>query len=193
MVILDQFDNIELELLPALRDTLAVSDRADFCVGYFNLRGWKSIDGLIEKWAGGTGQQCRLFVGMQRLPQEELREAYSLLPNEEQMSQQAVIRLKRRLAEEFRSQLTIGAPTDADEAGLRRLSAQLKAGQVVVGVSPASSKPSGQNARAPFDEIATVLCVVVKYSDNDAFVVTASSQNASLRFPAKKNPNAFWK
>ena len=126
------FDNIELELLPALRQTLDISERADFCVGYFNLRGWKSIDELIEKWAGGAGQQCRLLVGMQRLPQEELREAYSLLPHEDQMSNQAVIRLKRRLAEEFRAQLTIGAPTDDDEAGLRRLSAQLKAGKVVV-------------------------------------------------------------
>lgn len=126
------FDNIELELLPALRQTLNISERADFCVGYFNLRGWKSIDELVEKWAGGTGQQCRLLVGMQRPPQEELRKAYSLLPDEDQMSNQAVISLKRRLAEDFRAQLTIGAPTDADEAGLRRLSAQLVAGKVVV-------------------------------------------------------------
>ena len=126
------FDNIDLELLPALRKALNISERADFCVGYFNLRGWKSIDALIEKWTGGTDQQCRLLVGMQRLPQDELREAYSLLPHEDQISQQAVIRLKRRLADEFRAQLTIGAPTDDDEAGLRRLSAQLKAGQVVV-------------------------------------------------------------
>ena len=126
------FDNIALDLLPALRETLAISQRSDFCVGYFNLRGWKSIDALVEKWAGGAGQQCRLLVGMQRLPQDELREAYSLLPQEDQISNQAVIRLKRRLAEEFRAQLTIGAPTDDDEAGLRRLSAQLKAGKVVV-------------------------------------------------------------
>jgi superfamily II DNA or RNA helicase len=126
------FDNIALELLPALRQTLNLSERADFCVGYFNLRGWKSIDDLIERWAGGTSQQCRLLVGMQRLPQEELRAAYSLLPEEDQMSNQVVIRLKRRLAEEFRTQLTIGAPTDADEAGLRRLSAQLKSGKVAV-------------------------------------------------------------
>jgi superfamily II DNA or RNA helicase len=126
------FDNIALELLPALRQTLEISHRSDFCVGYFNLRGWKAIDGLIEKWAGGDGEQCRLLVGMQRLAQDELRIAYSLLPQQDQISQQAVIRLKRRLAEEFRAQLTFGAPTDDDEAGLRRLSAQLKAGKVVV-------------------------------------------------------------
>ncbi|MEI6782532.1 MAG: helicase-related protein [Verrucomicrobiota bacterium] len=119
------FDNIATDLLPALRDTLQISQRSDFCVGYFNLRGWKAIDALIEQWPGGEGAQCRLLVGMQRL-------AYSLLPQEDQISQQAVIRLKRRLAEEFRAQLTFGAPTDDDEAGLRRLSAQLKAGKVVV-------------------------------------------------------------
>lgn len=126
------FDNIERDLLPALRVTLELSQRSDFCVGYFNLRGWKAIDALIDKWAGGDGQQCRLLVGMQRIAQEELRQAYSLLPQADEISQQAVIRLKRRLAEEFRSQLTYGAPSDEDEAGLRRLSAQLKAGKVVV-------------------------------------------------------------
>jgi len=126
------FDNIDLSLLPALRQTLEVADRADFSVGYFNLRGWKAIDGLIEGWSGGEGHCCRLLVGMQRLPQDNLRQTYSLLQKEEQVSNQYAIRLKRRLAEEFRTQLTFGAPTDEDEAGLRRLSAQLKAGKVVV-------------------------------------------------------------
>jgi hypothetical protein len=31
------FDNIELELLPALRETLELSNHSDFCTGYFNL------------------------------------------------------------------------------------------------------------------------------------------------------------
>ena len=126
------FDNIALDLLPALRESLGVSHRSDFCVGYFNLRGWKRIDAFIDPWAGGAGNQCRLLVGMQRLPQDELRDAYRLSQQDDPISQQTAIRLKQRLAEEFRQQLALGAPTDEDESGLRRLSAQLKAGKVVV-------------------------------------------------------------
>ena len=47
------FDNIEQSLRPALAETMEVADRADFCVGYFNLRGWRSIDEYVEKWEGG--------------------------------------------------------------------------------------------------------------------------------------------
>src|SRR5256886_6263907 len=125
-------DNIDLELLPALRATLEVSTRSDFCVGYFNLRGWKTIDDLVERWPGGIGSQCRLLVGMQRLPQEELREALSLIAGGDELDNQTAIRLKKKLAEEFRNQLTFGIPTNTDEAGLRRLAAQLKSGKLVV-------------------------------------------------------------
>jgi len=127
------FDNIQDELLPALRATLDVADRSDFCVGYFNLRGWKAIDDLVERWPGGPGNQCRLLVGMQRLPQEELRAALSVAAQgQDQLDNQTTLRLKKKLAEEFRNQLTFGVPTNADEAGLQRLSGQLKAGKVVV-------------------------------------------------------------
>ena len=42
------FDNIDQKLLPTLRDTLELSNHANFCVGYFNLRGWKQLDQNIE-------------------------------------------------------------------------------------------------------------------------------------------------
>ena len=126
------YDNIEGELLPALRATLGVAARSDFSVGYFNLRGWKAIDDLIERWDGGAGKQCRLLVGMQRLPQDDLRQALSQVQGHDELDNQTALRLKKKLAEEFRAQLTFGVPTNQDEAGLRRLSAQLKAGKVVV-------------------------------------------------------------
>jgi PLD-like domain/SNF2-related domain len=126
------FDNIQLQLLPALQETLCVSQRADFCVGYFNLRGWKLVDQLIEKWPGGDGSCCRLLIGMQALPEEELRAALSLARDDAGIDAQTAVRLKMRMAQELRDQLTIGAPNNDDEAGLRRLSAQLKARKLVV-------------------------------------------------------------
>ena len=126
------FDNIDLPLLPALQDTLAVSERADFCVGYFNLRGWKRLDGFVEQWAGGESHCCRLLVGMQRAPHDELKAAMSLAEADEGMDNQTAIRMKRKLAEDFKTQLTVGVPTNEDEAGLRRLAAQIRAKKVVV-------------------------------------------------------------
>jgi len=114
------FDNIEDKLLPVLQETIALSDRADFCVGYFNLRGWKALDSYIEKWSGGPGQCCRLLVGMQRVPQEEVHALLGLMKNGEQIDQAMALRLKKDLVEKFKEQITVGAPTNEDETGLRR-------------------------------------------------------------------------
>ena len=48
------FDNIEenSHLVTALQQSVRASHRADFCVGYFNLRGWKAIANDIDAWAG---------------------------------------------------------------------------------------------------------------------------------------------
>lgn len=126
------FDNIDRLLLPALKETLVLSQRADYCVGYFNLRGWKQIDGLVEKWPGGDGNCCRLLVGMQQMPKDQLRSALSILHSEDSIDQSTAIILKKKLAQEFRDQLTIGVPTNEDEAGLRRLASQLESGKLVV-------------------------------------------------------------
>lgn len=126
------FDNIETRLLPAIQRTLGDAQRADFCVGYFNLRGWRLIGDLVDRWQGGPEGQCRVLVGMQRRPQEELESALSLRELPAAIDNQRALRMTQQLAEEFREQLTIGAPTNRDEAALLCLSAQLKAGKVVV-------------------------------------------------------------
>lgn len=69
------FDNIGQQLLPALRTTLGLANHADFCMGYFNLRGWRQLDQCLKNCVGGDGACCRLLVAMQRLPQRETEEA----------------------------------------------------------------------------------------------------------------------
>lgn len=126
------YDNINNPLLPALQKTLGVSYRADFCVGYFNLRGWQAIDQKIETWAGGEDDRCRLLVGMQRRPQDELKAALGFRGDGDRMDNKRAVQLKKELALEFRQQLTLGAPTNADEAGLRRLAQQIRDNKLVV-------------------------------------------------------------
>jgi superfamily II DNA/RNA helicase len=126
------FDNIDLQLLPILRETLKVSHRADFCVGYFNLRGWRRIDDLIEQYVGSENACCRLLIGMQSLPSDEVYAAFSLGSGDGGIDNSSIVRFKKRMAAEFRQQLTIGAPTNQDEAGLRRLSHQLKTQKLII-------------------------------------------------------------
>ena len=130
------FDNIEKLLLPALHSTLQASQRADFCVGYFNLRGWRHLAEYVDRWSGGEGNCCRLLVGMHVNPTDELRQALRQQQEgeEEAIDNQSAIRAKRRVAEEFRLQLTYGFPTNQDEAALRQLSAQIRAKKLVVKV-----------------------------------------------------------
>lgn len=125
------FDNIENRLLIALQETLKMSQHADFCVGYFNLRGWQHLDRAMEHWRSSEQGVCHLLIGMTERPEEELRKLLSLR-GEQEIDQATVLRLKQRMAREFRQQLLAGAPSNADQEGLRRLSEQLKAGRVVV-------------------------------------------------------------
>ena len=125
------FDNIKQELLEAIRSTLSQANGMDISVGYFNLRGWQLIDDLVEMLPVNGAAPCRLLVGMTLAPHDELRRARRLKP-EEAPDQQELARRRRKVAEQFREQLIFGRPTNQDEDGLRRLSAQLRAGKLVV-------------------------------------------------------------
>ena len=126
------FDNIDQQLLPALRETLETANHADFCVGYFNLRGWRGLSSYVEEWEGGEGRCCRLLVGMQRLPRDELRGAMHIGQEDERIDNKKASNLTQELAKEFREQLTIGVPTHTDEKGLRQLAHQLRTEKVKV-------------------------------------------------------------
>lgn len=97
-------------------------------MGYFNLRGWKQIASHVDGWEGGDGKCVRLLVGMQKLPQEELRAHHSFTSKsgEDELDNQTKLKLKKKLAEDFKEQLTYGAPTNEDETALRKLAGQLR-------------------------------------------------------------------
>jgi len=133
------FDNIEHHLVSGLHDALETSLRTDFCVGYFNLKGWKEVGPYVDNLPGATVHEgghelhryCRLLVGMQKTPHEILRGQASY-DETHLVDQTEMLKYKRQLAQEFRDQLIMGIPTTADELALRKLSQQLKDKRVVV-------------------------------------------------------------
>ena len=56
------FDNID-QFRFRLWKTASRSPNERISVGYFNLRGWRLIDRLIEGWVGGDEGCVRLLVG----------------------------------------------------------------------------------------------------------------------------------
>lgn len=124
------YDNIDNPLAPALRHELERGTRADFCVGYFNLRGWTQLAGAVERLSATT-PACRVLVGMHRAPRELVRALHGV-SGAERIDAATSIVLKRRVCQDFREQLTTGLPTRADEVALRHLAAQLKGGRVQV-------------------------------------------------------------
>ncbi len=124
-------DNIKEKLSPNLKQALTVSYRSDFCVGYFNLRGWKEVVDEIENFNGKEGNQARVLIGMQKQPHELIQELF-LLNEQAQIDNKRAIEIKKQFAEEFKEQLTIGIPTREDKIALQKLSRQLKNGKVIV-------------------------------------------------------------
>ena len=125
------FDNISEKLLTALQNTMQSAERADFCVGYFNLRGWRLLRQEIDQLSGDDAGGCRILIGMNPTPRNELRDYLSLRARKP-VDQQQILRRKRSIVEDFRHQLSFGAPTNEDEQGLRDLVRQLRSRKVRV-------------------------------------------------------------
>ena len=125
------FDNINHDLLTALAQTMRGSRSADFCVGYFNLRGWDLLRESVDNLEPDSGPACRLLVGMPVSPKQELMQHLSLSRKRAFDLQQAY-RRSRAAIHDFRVQLSRGAPSNHDETVLRHLAQQLKSGKIAV-------------------------------------------------------------
>lgn len=133
------YDNIETKFAEGLQGiiTNVGVKRVDFCVGYFNLRGWnlvvEQVDGLTGDYVYENDKRifrkCRLLIGMHRPAEELIRQLYTeqTLPDANYVS-----RCKLEIARDFKRQLQLGLPTKQDEFTLRRLSAQMKDEKVCV-------------------------------------------------------------
>ena len=134
------FDNIEIKFTEGLQGIInnVGVKRVDFCVGYFNLRGWDLIVNQIDGLSGdyvyeGNDRKlrvCRLLIGMHRPDEELIRSIYSkedTLPDAE-----LVMKSKLKISKEFRRQLLLGMPTKKDEWTLRRLASHMRDGKVTV-------------------------------------------------------------
>ncbi len=136
------YDNIDLKFTEGLQGMIsaALVKRVDFCVGYFNLRGWDLIVDQIDQLPGDYVEEesmrepqlrfCRLLVGMHQPPEDLTRWLYS--KDKDHLDGEFVRSQKVKIAREFRKQLQLGLPTKKDEFTLRRLSQQLKDGKVTV-------------------------------------------------------------
>ena len=144
----DIYDNSpERKFVDGLRKTITTSGvkRVDFCVGYFNLRGWDQIADQVDLLEGEqvreidatmqrpvmVERKCRLLIGMYRPDEEIIRELYSCR-EVEPLDTEHLLRYKMKVAEDFRHQLTIGVPSNADEQTIRHLAQQLREGRVCV-------------------------------------------------------------
>lgn len=134
------YDNIEVKFTEGLQGIISNVGvkRIDFCVGYFNLRGWNLIVNQVDELPGDYVYEnddrklriCRLLIGMHRPDEDLIRSLYSKhddLPDAEYAMQ-----CKLQIARDFRKQLLLGVPTKTDEWTLRRLSTQMKEGKVCV-------------------------------------------------------------
>ena len=134
------YDNIAVKFTEGLQGLIKSVGvkRVDFCVGYFNVRGWNLVAEQIDNLPGDDiyegdekfHRTCRLLIGMHRPPEELIRQLYSgedYIPDSND-----VLEAKRKIAEDFRNQLLLGLPTNADQNTIRHLLRQLKENKICV-------------------------------------------------------------
>ena len=119
------YDNIEKFLAPELIETLKESYKADFCVGFFNLFGWELLSSYIENFSGTNNEKCRLLIGIQSSPKEDLKKYRNILDNNE-IDQKELPELKKKIVQDFKTQLELQIPSNKLEEALNKLIQQIE-------------------------------------------------------------------
>ena len=125
-------DNGAVTLSTALNDVLPHAFAFDACVGYFNLRGWRLLRDAIGAMQpiDELRPPVRLLVGMAMSADDALRQM--LEGGIQKIDRPTAVRRAEQAILAFAQQLVWGVPTKADEAGLRRLRADLEGGLLQV-------------------------------------------------------------
>ena len=79
------------------------------------MAGWQAVDDLVHPWSVADGQVCRVLVGMQRPPYDEIRALYRASPGPDGLDNATALRHKTPFAAHLREQITLGIPTGKDE------------------------------------------------------------------------------
>lgn len=126
------YDNIENRLVDALRNTLAEGERSDICAGYFRLRGWEHLMDLVDRFSGTDESCCRLLIGMQRPPEEAMRELQRASHTSPVLDGSVFRKARQQTVQHFKEQIEFGLPTASAEETLRRLAKQVRQKKVRV-------------------------------------------------------------
>ena len=131
------YDNIEMQLGSFLTESVAVADRFDAAVGYFNLRGWQFFAGVVDDKPRNGAPVARILVGMSTVGTdveilEHLQAELEGREHEGEIDATLAKERRRAILERFREQLMRGVPTTQDLHALRRLRNQLADGKVQI-------------------------------------------------------------
>ena len=131
------YDNINHKLIDGIKEHLKGAVRADYCVGYFNIRGWNMLAPQIDMLPGApvdeNGETVtrvgRILVGMQKAPIDELRDEFRTdLVIDHAYSKRQI----NEMARDFRKQLVLGIQDKAYETTIATLKRQIDEHKIII-------------------------------------------------------------
>jgi hypothetical protein len=106
--------------------------RVDFWLTQLNLRGWQKVIERLVCLNATCANPNHLLIGKIVSSEDELRSAYTIKPNDRRLDNRTAEKLKERVLNSFRHQLTLGVPNIADEQSLQQLSFHIQSKKLVV-------------------------------------------------------------